>query len=37
MKPIKGAKDSKYMPQHHRLAQGLPVNQPVKRGPKTPA
>lgn len=39
MKPIKGAQkfSDKPMPQRHRLAMGLPVNQPVRKGPKTPA
>lgn len=39
MKPMKMPKgmDSNCLPAHKRLAMGLPVNQPVKRGPKTPA
>lgn len=39
MKPMKMPKglDTKYLPAHKRLAMGLPVNQPVRKGPKTPA
>ena len=31
------ASDDALLPQHKRLAQGKPVNQPIPSGPKTPA